>query len=207
VDEIITLDELKKKYDIVYGKHRIDWIRSHCPRNKKIVDIGGNTGHTFNGYDRKFVTTVDLDVYQVENFVRSNAEDLPFKDREFDIAVFAEILEHVDNPEIALLEAKRVSKKLIISVPFEHFWGSDLRPFHLFETIVEENNGNLLNEAVKGNPTCIDFYKEDNHRHLFHHRFFTPQTLEELLIKVFGCVDYMCILENNSMWCIGAIIE
>lgn len=185
---------------------RYQWIQSHCNNNDKIVDIGGNEGHIFYGWNRDNVTTVDLDVYDIPNFVRANAEELPFDDGSFDVAVLAEILEHVDNPDKALQEALRVADKVIITVPHEHKWGDDLRPFHYFDNILDENDGNLEGEAIKGNPRCKDFYTDDGYKHLFHHRFFDPQSLEEFITKNFDGDYFIQELDNNGMYCIGALL-
>jgi ubiquinone/menaquinone biosynthesis C-methylase UbiE len=56
-------------------------------------------------------------------FVKCSAYELPFEDSNFDLVTTIEILEHLDNPEKALEEIKRVSKKWIIfSVPDEPLW-------------------------------------------------------------------------------------
>jgi SAM-dependent methyltransferase len=185
---------------------RYKWIQSHCKETDKIVDIGGNEGHIFNGWDRNNVTTVDLDVYNIPNFVRASAEELPFSDDSFDVAVLAEILEHVEDPDKALSEALRVASKVIITVPYEHKWGKDLRPFHYFDKIVEENDGNLEGEAIKGNPNCVDFYKDDGYKHLFHHRFFSPETLDDFICKNFDGDYFIQEIDNNNMYCIGAVL-
>lgn len=46
--------------------------------------------------------------------------DIPFKPNSFDLVICSEVLEHLENPEKALLELERVTKKnCIISVPHE----------------------------------------------------------------------------------------
>jgi len=52
-----------------------------------------------------------------------NLHELPYKDSSFDLVVCTEVLEHLKEPEKALKEILRVSKKyLIISVPNEPFF-------------------------------------------------------------------------------------
>jgi len=49
--------------------------------------------------------------------------ELPYKDSSFDLVIYAEVLEHLEEPAKALWEMLRVSKKyLIISVPNEPFF-------------------------------------------------------------------------------------
>jgi ubiquinone/menaquinone biosynthesis C-methylase UbiE len=49
--------------------------------------------------------------------------DLPFADREFDLAAAIEVLEHVPDPERTLCEMARVARRhLLVSVPREPLW-------------------------------------------------------------------------------------
>ncbi len=52
-------------------------------------------------------------------FEKSNLYDLPYKDRQFDIVVCSEVLEHLNNPEKAFLEICRVGKNILVTVPNE----------------------------------------------------------------------------------------
>lgn len=62
-------------------------------------------------------------------FVQAGAESLPFDNKEFEIALLGEILEHVDDPIVVLKEAKRVAGKVIITVPDEFSWDLRHKPF------------------------------------------------------------------------------
>jgi SAM-dependent methyltransferase len=58
--------------------------------------------------------------YKGVKFVKANAENLPFSDSTFDLVVATCLLAHVDNPELVLQEARRVTKnngKIIIGLP------------------------------------------------------------------------------------------
>ena len=53
-------------------------------------------------------------------FIGANAECLPFRDSSIDVVIILEALEHIQNPENALKEAKRALKSpgyLVVSVP------------------------------------------------------------------------------------------
>jgi 2-polyprenyl-3-methyl-5-hydroxy-6-metoxy-1,4-benzoquinol methylase len=60
---------------------------------------------------------------------QGRAQELPFADSSFEGVVLGEILEHVENPELVLSEAFRVSKKVVIaSTPIgHHHWD----PLHI----------------------------------------------------------------------------
>ena len=56
-------------------------------------------------------------------FKEGSAYDLPYEGSSFDLVVCTEVLEHLDNPQKALHEILRVSKKyIILSVPNEPFF-------------------------------------------------------------------------------------
>jgi ubiquinone/menaquinone biosynthesis C-methylase UbiE len=162
---------------------RLGWIREQA--EGKIVDIGGNNGHTFG--ENPNVTVVDIDLYDIPNFVRADAQDLPFKDKEFDTAVLAEILEHVPDPVKALKEAKRVAKKVVITVPNEYEWQEELKPFNTLDKEAEREGLTPLQLAIKGNPDCKEFHHDLEH--LYHCRWYTRETLEKDL-KEAGYTNY-----------------
>lgn len=162
---------------------RLPWIREQVDAKKKVVDIGCNKGHLFEGYDRSTITSVDIDLYDIQNFVRANAQELPFKDKEFDCAVLAEIVEHCPEPIKALSEARRVAKKVVITVPYEHKWVSNLSPFSSIENEMSKKGLTGSELAKEGNPEAKDFHSDDGFRHLYHETFYTPELLREHLDK------------------------
>lgn len=180
---------------------RIDWVRRVVDPTKKIVDIGSNKGHLFDGWDRTNLTSVDIDLYDLPNFVRANAQELPFKDNEFDIAVLGEVVEHCPEPVKALREAKRVAKQVIISVPYEQKWTSSLDPMMPIEKKLIQDGKTAEQVAVDGNPRVKDFYTEDNYKHLYHSHFFTPESLTKTLTEA-GYTDYkmMEIRRDDFVW-------
>lgn len=167
--------------DKVLIRDRFDWIKSNIAKNETVVDIGGNDGHTFDDWDRSKVTTVDIDKYDIPNFVRANAEELPFEDNKFDVAVLAEILEHVEDPIKTLKEAKRVSKRVIITVPYEHDWKSHLDPFETVSSREEKYGKDRMEMAKEANPKCVEFDTSDNLEHLWHKRHYDNDLLKEHL--------------------------
>jgi ubiquinone/menaquinone biosynthesis C-methylase UbiE len=89
----------------------------------------------FRDVARDKTTFVDSSVIAQEkckglNFHLANAQNLPFPDNSFDVAVLGEILEHVEDPPKVLQEALRVCrKKMLITTPNEHEWTPDAKPF------------------------------------------------------------------------------
>jgi len=100
-----------------------------------LLDIGCGEGYITNelaALKKCRITGIDLgeeplkkarNQYKNIEFIKCSACELPFKDSSFDLISALEILEHLDNPEKALKEIKRVAKKwVIISVPNEPLW-------------------------------------------------------------------------------------
>lgn len=161
---------------------RFKWIKDRCDLKDKIVDIGGNDGHTFEGWNRDNVTTVDIDEYEVPNFVRANACDVPLPDKSFDVVCLNEILEHIPDPVKALKEGKRLGrKKIIITVPNEWEWPKRYDPMMTIEEKEKKEGKSREVLALEGNTKVKDMYKMDNLEHLWHIRYYTKELLEEHL--------------------------
>jgi len=184
-----------------YNMDRIQWIKDQVSPTEKIVDIGSNGGHTFGGCDFKDnVTNVDIDLHDIWNFVRADAAELPFKDKEYDVAVLAEILEHVKDPIKVLKEAKRVAKRVVLTVPDEYKWHESVKPFHPIEKW-EEKGVNRADEARKSNPSVKEFYTEDNYAHLWHVRFYKKEELLSDIKKAgFRTVKIEEMGDENFAW-------
>lgn len=97
-----------------------------------ILDIGCGEGFVINFLRNKNIIGLDisedvLTIAKIQNpdneFFIGNIYNLPFKKNGFDIVMAIEVLEHIDKPEKAIDEIKRVSKKYcIFSVPNEPYF-------------------------------------------------------------------------------------
>lgn len=78
-------------------------------------------GKTYEGVDPlpealKLAKRVDPET----KYTKASIYDLPYKDNSFDLVLCMEVLEHLDKPDKALSELKRVSSKYVyITVPHE----------------------------------------------------------------------------------------
>jgi ubiquinone/menaquinone biosynthesis C-methylase UbiE len=78
------------------------------------------------------ITGLDLSLKDVQKakelytnikFIAGNIYNLPYDANSFNLITALEVLEHLQNPELALEEIKRVSQKWVIfSVPVEPLW-------------------------------------------------------------------------------------
>ena len=120
------------KYDYLYGNEaRKALLIQIIGTGHHILEVGCRAGNLTQHYlQGNQVTGVDVDRNALKLFeerlglkghwVDVDSEPLPFADASFDVAVFAEVMEHVRFPQRALGEIARVLRpegKLIGSVP------------------------------------------------------------------------------------------
>lgn len=182
-----------------------NFIISNCVGS--IIDIGSNNGSVFPDFMRDRITSVDRDLYDIPNFVRANAEKLPFKNQEFDTAVLAEILEHVDNPVKVIREALRVSRRVIITVPNDALWDKDRYPFEDIDKTIARTGKTREELAKLGNPDVKDFDKSDNLGHLWHVRWYSRETLDIDLKKAGVKSYYITDLSECGVHWFGILID
>jgi len=130
-------------------------------KNDRILDIGCGTGNQLlsltklgfglNGVDAS-PDMIEIAKSRLGNrceLKTGQAEDLPFSDNEFDIAMLVNTLEFLDDPLAALKEAGRVAKKKVLICVinslslynlgarlqgvFRETLARHIRPFHLWE--------------------------------------------------------------------------
>ncbi len=95
-------------------------------KGKKVLEVGCGRGYLANLLsENNKVTGCDIVItddlkkkFPKVKFISANIEELPFKDKEFDVVVTTHTLEHVKNLGRSVSEVRRVAKeKLIIVVP------------------------------------------------------------------------------------------
>lgn len=102
-----------------------------------ILDIGCGEGHLtarlINLFPAARTSALDISAEVLQQaidrcaprctFVGASALSLPFPDKEFDLVVCVETLEHLPEPDVALVEIKRVCRRTaLVSVPREPIW-------------------------------------------------------------------------------------
>lgn len=122
----------------------------------KTLEVGCNEGFVAKalmekGLDVTAVDNSDFAIISAKHHfgidaIKCNAEKMPFKDGEFDTVVGGEILEHTENPGLALAEMFRVSKgHVIITLPIGDYWLGELT--HLWGLdggVLEHEAGHLM---------------------------------------------------------------
>lgn len=94
------------------------------PDATTVLDVGCGTGHFTRWMASRGLSVVGLDISEAMlaearkwnglRYVAGDAEDLPFDDREFDVATMMTTLEFLPDPQVALKELVRVADRGII---------------------------------------------------------------------------------------------
>jgi len=108
-----------------FSQPKYRWIQQQLPLdNKTVLDIGSGNGYFAQHFEQDCqLTALDLSANQLQYNPASNkqigsAYALPFADNHFDLVFCSNLLHHLENPELAIKEMQRVSKKhVIISEP------------------------------------------------------------------------------------------
>lgn len=101
-----------------------------------IIDVGCGEGMVLNylnsNYEVKKCFAIDANVDEVNdaknnipfcNVSVGSIYEIPYSDNYIDLVICSEVLEHLDNPDIAIEQLQRVSKTYaILSVPREPIW-------------------------------------------------------------------------------------
>ncbi len=96
---------------------------------KQILDAGCGEGHVTNYLYKKHLKIQGMDFdrkvfeYPKIKFTEGSMYKIPFKDNSFDVVTSTFVLEHLERPEKAVMECRRVAKKYcVFAVPNEPIW-------------------------------------------------------------------------------------
>ncbi len=90
---------------------RLDFQRSWAQGNVLNVGCGENPA----GLGPATVH-MDLDLWRHELFVQADAHHLPFRDLAFDTVLLGDIMEHLVDPSLAVKDACRVGRRVVLTV-------------------------------------------------------------------------------------------
>lgn len=136
--DLLEASKKGKIFEKIFHKQRLRmWLKATDYRNKKILDIGCNTGILLiplakRNYDVIGIDNNPKDIDKAKKYLReenlstnivklADAIALPFKDESFDIVLLSDVLEHTSDPKKVARESLRILKKggLVLStVPY-----------------------------------------------------------------------------------------
>jgi len=119
-------DSIASGYDELHEEEQLKKCRLISKyfdlKNKKILDVGCGTGIATNffkcgaGIDpSEELLKIATKKFPEIKFIKSSAENLPFKDDEFDAVISLTAIQNFDNIEKGLNEIKRVGKEFVLT--------------------------------------------------------------------------------------------
>lgn len=123
-------------------------------------------------------------------FIKADVEELPFKDKVFDFVFCSHLLEHVENPDKAIKELMRVSKRGYIEVP--NIILDMLKPFpsHLWFCEYEDKTL-IFNQKENRNDLYFKNIKK------FGDLFFNKSIFQYILAKNYKSIFISLYWENS----------
>jgi len=140
-------------------KARMEEIRKYIVRHQDIADLGIGRGQYYARIDFNNVTGVDLDGDNIErikrdfpkiNMVRADVRETGLPDKSYDLVVISQVLEHFEDYQPILKEAKRICQNdgyFLIGTPIEMYEEKHFHPVWKFEDV--KALGNLMGEIVE----------------------------------------------------------
>lgn len=136
--DLLEASKNGKIFEKIFHRERVRmWLKVTDYRNKKILDIGCNTGIVLiplakRNYDVIGIDNNHRDIEKAKKNLRAeylsaniakiaDAKELPFKDESFDIVLLSDVLEHASDPGRVAKESLRVLKKgglVLATVPY-----------------------------------------------------------------------------------------
>ncbi|MBI4739747.1 class I SAM-dependent methyltransferase [Candidatus Woesearchaeota archaeon] len=135
-------------FEIIKGRKIVQLLKQHTALDgKSILDVGCGYGGIIaallerNHGNKKHIRGIDINKKLIsfckkrfpnQNFLVADAQNIPLQDSSVDVALLADVIEHVNNPRFCLREIHRVLKNGGIAYinfpPYYGPWGGHLKP-------------------------------------------------------------------------------
>lgn len=119
-----NLNSISRNRTTDLNRQSLTCIIEHIdPLVKNLADIGCGNGYLLKQVRQK-LSSIDLYGVDVQKgnrsegytYIQGNIEHLPFPDKSFDVVTCCHTLEHIINLDMAVLELKRITRRLLIIV-------------------------------------------------------------------------------------------
>lgn len=124
------------------------------------------------------------------DFYRADSKELPFKDREFDVAVLVDVLEHLESPEKTLKEASRVTNRILIKVPLE-----DNLFQNLYKAFVNVNWRHVQGHINAWNSSSFEKFIKKNNLIIIEKYIPKAKMVKQLNWRLFLMNVWQCMVE------------
>lgn len=212
--------DLKNNYDNQYSDKSEEWRRigakgkvdnivkiSKDLKFNKIIDIGAGDGNVLSvlsniNYCEEFCAA-EISDSAIEQMKKKNIKGLkeirqfdgytlPFKDKEFDIAICSHVIEHVEFPRQLLREIKRISKYQIFEVPIDFSFNVD-KKFNHFNSY---GHINIYTPALFNFLLFTEGYEKLNHINALYSNEITSFQFKKTSLKYWKIMLKKCIWKS-----------
>jgi len=131
------------------------------------------------------VINLDLNMWNVPDFIQCDAHHLPLKDNAVELALCGDILEHVPEPLQVLQEAKRISRRVVATI-FEDYRlpspGRHIEFAHKRQIeSLQERGYSSTEEHLKSTGLCLGEFSESLLSHGSHIWWFSVEKIKEMV--------------------------
>lgn len=164
-----------EEQSMIYAPYINNYIFDLIPQNKKVLDVGCNVGNL----GEKLIKEKKCEVWGIDYSIKAielakgrltkaivfdlENEGVPFLEEKFDVIVFADVLEHLKNPELVLRKFSTILSDegiIVVSVP------------------------NVANIHIRSNLFFGRWnYEESGILDRTHLKFFTKKTIRESILN------------------------
>lgn len=137
----------------------------NCPRNTSILDIGSSSGTNlrmlqdlgftnYTGFDLSELSKKFCEEKGLGNVILGNICNSDLQDNSYDIILATDVIEHIDDDDLALKEIYRILKpqgKIIVTVPcFMVMWSDhDVTSMHKRRYVLKKIKSKVENSGIK----------------------------------------------------------
>ncbi|KAB2947785.1 MAG: methyltransferase [Candidatus Methanoperedens nitroreducens] len=127
------VEDIPKKFD------RLMSVFNSDNKYKKVLDIGCGSGVLINMMANELFPEIAMGcdislnilsqskkLVPSNHYIRCDGLSLPFKNDTIDLVLITDLVEHVNQPDKLLYEVERVSKEMLIIIPIESGFFSDI---------------------------------------------------------------------------------
>ena len=197
-------NQIQTTYDNQYKRESSEWrnlggkqksanIINLCKgvNKQKVIDIGSGDGAVLFWLDNQNfsenISSIEISdsgisaikarkLDSIKEIKKFDGYTIPYKDKEFELALCSHVIEHVEHPRILLREIARVSDKQYFEVPIDFSFFVDNKIKHyldyghiniytpsLFKFLLKSEGFDILNEEfLFTNSEIIDFQFKNN---------------------------------------------
>jgi SAM-dependent methyltransferase len=135
---------------------KVSFLLSHAPHSGKLLELGSGEGKILRtlARERPQLTLVGCDVRDVPPVdaafeFRRSERGIPARDAELDAVIFADVLEHVDDPAGTLGEVRRVLRPGGLLLGFVPLEGEPLSAYALYRALLGQDLFRRTKEHVQ----------------------------------------------------------